>query len=53
MPLPYSQNKKFIYNWRDISGNYDRQIAINRISIRRKRDWIKITTIFNNILLII
>ena len=53
MPLPYSQNKQFIYTWRDNPDNYKRQIAINRNSIRRKRDWVKITTIFNNILLII
>ncbi len=52
MPSSYSLNKKFIYMWRENPANYERQIVINRNSIKRKRDWVKITTIFNNILLI-
>ena len=53
MPSPsYAQNKKSIYTWREKPDNHERHNTINRNHMRRKRDWVKIATIFFNILLI-
>ena len=53
MPSPsYAQNKKFIYNWRHNPENYERHKLSNRISMKKKADWIKIKTIFLHILLV-
>ena len=49
MPLPYQQNKSYVYAWR--INNTDRMREINRKSIRKARSWKAIQKIFLNILL--
>jgi len=49
MPLPYEQNKKYVYAWR--RDNIDRVREINRKSISKARSWKSIQIVFLNILL--
>ena len=49
MPLPYQQNKKYVYAWR--LEHKDRLRDINRKSIQKSRSWKSIQIIFLNILL--
>ena len=48
MPLAYTFNKKHIYRWRE--NNVERRREINKLSMRRKYAWNKISKEFLNIL---
>ena len=51
MPLTYAKNKKHIYAWREKAENRDKYLAVKRNWQRKSYEWIKIKTIFLNIML--
>ena len=49
MPLPYEQNKVYIYKWR--TNNLDKSRAIIRKSKAKRDAWLKVSKLYMAILL--
>jgi len=49
MPLPYTQNKKHIYSWRE--ANKEKYNEIAKIHMRRRYAWLRVCKEFRRILI--